>query len=407
MKIFVFIFFSIILNQTFGQLKINSIKLSDSGNVIKNHYLKKLDTIFSNSKILGLGESTHGTSEFSVIRIDIFKYLVQNHNYTAFFLEADYGACSRVNRLIHGEDDNPESALLEVTLWPWQTKELLELVIWMRDYNKTNNNILEFIGCDMQLITDDEIEMKRFLSTDPKYLECLKKLPSLSFDIKDSLIIKEKKTEWEEFTEFYLSKFPNDKKLRMTTVNQWFEKKINKGFTGNFRDSCMANNIADYLQDNPEVKGIYFAHNGHISKTKRRYDSNSPYFKRAGHFLSERLNSEYYAIALDFNKGSFNAINFKNKKFVMEYFVFKRSKHKTISKIVLRKDDCIKFVESKDIPELDLKMNSIGALYGKNKSGNKIYRYRKLDKKLYDAYIIINQGTPTKLLTIESNKHKG
>jgi erythromycin esterase len=51
-------------------------------------------------------------------------------------LEADYGACSKINRLIHGADDNPELALIEVKLWPWQTKELLELVIWMRDYNK-------------------------------------------------------------------------------------------------------------------------------------------------------------------------------------------------------------------------------------------------------------------------------
>jgi erythromycin esterase-like protein len=94
----------------------------------------------------------------------------------------------------------------------------------------------------------------------------------LTFNIKDSLTIKEKKNEREEFTEFYLSKFPNNQKLRMTNVNQWCEKKLNKGFTGNFRDSCMANNIAAYLQNNPEIKEIYFAHNGHTHKTKRRYE---------------------------------------------------------------------------------------------------------------------------------------
>lgn len=407
MKTYLLLLFNMIMIQAIGQYNIKSTNLSDSGNVIKNDYIKRLDTIFSNSKIIGLGESTHGTSEFSIIRIQIFKYLVYNHNYTTFFLEADYGACARINRYVKGENDNPELALLEVKLWPWQTKELLGLIIWMREYNEKNNNILDFIGCDMQLITDDEIEMKRFLSSNPKYSQCLKKLPSLKFDTNDTLLLRLKKKEWEEFSNFYFNQFPQNGRLRFKTVNQWFENELYNGFKLNFRDSCMGNNIADYLQDNPGAKGIYFAHNGHVSKLKKRYLSDTLYFKRAGQFLFERINREYYAIALDFNKGSFNAVNFKNKNFVMEQFEFKRSKNNTISKIVLKKDDCIKFVKAEYLPNINLKMNSIGAVYGKNKSGHKTHRFRKIEKDLFDGYIIINYGNPSELLLIKSTKNKG
>jgi hypothetical protein len=52
-------------------------------------------------------------------------------------------------------------------------------------------------------------------------------------------------------------------------------------------------------------------------------------------------------------------------------------------------------------------MNFIGAIYGKSKSGYKIYRYRKLELYYYDALIVINQGTPTNLLTMKVKKSKG
>ena len=96
----------------FGQKEFKSINLSDSVNVIMPKYLKQLDEVFKAKRVIGLGEATHGTSEFTQIRLDLFKYLVENHDYTIFFLEADYSACSRINRYIHGAEDNGKEALL-------------------------------------------------------------------------------------------------------------------------------------------------------------------------------------------------------------------------------------------------------------------------------------------------------
>lgn len=390
---------------SFNQQNLQSIDLSDSGNTLNNKYLNQLDSIFENSRLIGLGESTHGTSEFTLIRVDLFKYMVENHNYTIFFLEADYNACSRVNRYIHGADDDAKEALIEVRLWPWLTQELLDFVEWMRAYNQNHENKLEFVGCDMQLITDDKKELSRIFSADPAYEEIASIVPDLNFDSKDSTVLISKQKEWTEFSEKFFNTFPNDDRLIITTVSQWFEEALSHGYKGNFRDSCMGNNIANYLYDRPSVKGVYFAHNGHVGKISYKFNNIEEHMKRAGHFLNERLNDQYFAIAMEFNTGSFNAINYVNDEHVMEYFSINKNHRKSLSLFVLEKEDKIKFIRSIEIPSKKyLKINSIGALYGRSKSGHKIYRYRKLEQSQYNAFIVINKGTPTNLLTMTSRK---
>src|SRR5690554_3250469 len=393
---------------SYGQNKIRTINLSDSGSTLNVDYLKQLDSIFMKSRIIGLGESTHGTSEFTKIRAEIFKFLVFNHNYSIFFVEADYNACNRVNRYIHGAEDNAKDALIEVRLWPWLTQELLDFIEWMRLYNMQNDNILEFVGCDMQLIIDDRLELIRYFSMNSKFKDFLPNLPSLDFDIKDSSLVLSKQKDWSEFSKTFFNSYPDEEPLLIKSVTQWFEDATCIGYKGNFRDSCMGNNIVDYLEQRPTKKGIYFAHNGHVGKISTQFTQNEPIFKRAGSFIDERLKNEYFSIALEFNKGSFNAINYVDDEFVMEFFTIKKSKRKSLAQYVLRKEDNIKFVPINSISDRKkLKINSIGAIYGKSKSGYKIYRFRKFVKENYDAYIVINKGTPTSLLTMQSKKNKG
>lgn len=390
----------------FGQKQLQTLDLSDHGTTLNPTYLKQLDSIFQKSRIIGMGESTHGTSEFTIIRGDIFKYLVENYDYSVFFLEADYNACARLNRYIHGAKDDSKEALREIRLWPWLTQELLDIAEWMRTYNLQNNNALDFVGCDMQLITDDTLEFIRYMDLNPKFNDLKPTLPSLSFDIKDSVSLVKKHKEWTTFSDAFLNAFSEEEPLMVNTITQWFEKENALGYTGNFRDSCMGNNIADYLERYPTKKGIYFAHNGHVGDITYEYDGNYPTFKRAGTFLDDRFEEAYYAIAFDLNTGGFNAINFVKGKFEMEYFTLKRSKRKALARYVLGKEDKIKWVDVNSIPDKkNLKINSIGAIYGKSKSGYKIYRYRPFLKSHYDAYIIINKGVPTNLLSITSREH--
>jgi len=379
--------------------KLQTIDLSDSGNKINTNYLKHLDSTFSKVRLIGMGESTHGTSEFTTIRADIFKYLVKNHNYTIFFLEADYNACVRVNRYIKGADDDPNKAFKEVRLWPWLNQDLLDLIEWMRLYNKDHENVLEFVGCDMQLIHDDNMELPRLLNYNPKYNGYSSILPSLDFDRKDTLTVLSKRSDWLTFSDSFTKVFPNDEGLMISTISQWFANETDYNIKENFRDSCMGNNIADYLEKRPKAKGIYFAHNGHIEKLSTRFISNIYPIRMAGYFLNERLGNQYFSIAMDFRKGSFNALTWKEDKFVMKQFVIKKRDWRSLAHYVIGRENKIKFLYTSSIPaNKGFKFNRIGSVFGKDREGYEYKQYSFLYKNNYDAYIIINKGTPTKLL---------
>lgn len=400
MKIYLLILFFLPLF-ALSQVSTGIYNLSATGSTIDQSMLYQLDSVFNRKRLIGMGESTHGTSEFTVIRGDIFKYLVQKHNYTVFFLEADFNACSRINRYIHGMDDDVREAVLELRLWPWLTQEMLDLVDWMREYNAGHENVLEFFGCDMQLIKDDQAELPRTIDNNALSIQ----LPDLKFDVKDTSTVMIKQKEWETFSNAYRKKYPDSLVLEIKTVDQWFESALSKN-THNFRDSCMGNNIADFLEQYPNKKGIYFAHNGHVGKITNHYKENNICLKRAGTFLYERLQDDYYAMALEFNVGSFNAINFKDDQNVMEYFMFNKSDRNSLSRFILQNEDKIKYIESRDLSsKKSLKICNIGALYGKTKLGYKVYRYRNLEKDDFDGYLVINKGTPTHLLTMTSKAH--
>src|ERR1035438_5470516 len=56
-----------------------------------------LETLFKNKKIVGMGESTHGTKEFFNMKAKMFKFLVTHCGYRIFAIEATYGGTLKVN----------------------------------------------------------------------------------------------------------------------------------------------------------------------------------------------------------------------------------------------------------------------------------------------------------------------
>ncbi|MES2799489.1 MAG: erythromycin esterase family protein [Bacteroidota bacterium] len=371
---------------------------------LSNEEFLLIDSIANSSTLIGLGESTHGTSEFTVLRKEIFQHLVEKHHFNTFFLEADYNACARVNRYIHGSNDDAKEALYEVKLWPWLTQEMLDLVEWMRSYNFQNDNRLSFVGCDMQLIIDDALELPRFLDQNEEFKELRTHLPNLDFDSKDSNLLQSRKKEWSQFANSFLEKFSAENALIVNSVSQWFECEVLKVKNYNFRDSCMATNIVEYLTANPSSKGIYFAHNGHVGKIYNEVKNEQYSQKRAGHYLDLALKEKYYTIALDFVEGNFNAINYVEDEFLMQEFTAKRSRLFLATK-VMKRHNSAKFVSADSLTKnKKIKVHFIGAIFGKSKEGYTIGSFRWIPKRYFDAYIFIKKGTATKLLTMKALK---
>ena len=104
------------------------------------------------ARIIALGEATHGNAEFQELKLEVFKLLVEKYDVRAFALEGDYGGCEQVNRYIHGGEGTALEAAQAIGFKIYSTKEMAELISYMRQYNETAapGEDLRFYGFDMQ-----------------------------------------------------------------------------------------------------------------------------------------------------------------------------------------------------------------------------------------------------------------
>ena len=52
--------------------------------------------------------------------------------------------------VVNGRGD-PERAIAGLGVWPWMTDEVLDLIQWLRAYNRTHARKVHFVGIDMQV----------------------------------------------------------------------------------------------------------------------------------------------------------------------------------------------------------------------------------------------------------------
>ena len=109
-------------------------------------------TIPENTRIIALGEATHGNREFQQLKLDVFQIMVEQYGIRAFALEGDYGGCEVVNRYIHGGEGTAKEAAAAIGFAIYRTGEMEELISWMRSYNETaaDGDDIRFYGFDMQ-----------------------------------------------------------------------------------------------------------------------------------------------------------------------------------------------------------------------------------------------------------------
>ena len=236
--------------------------------------LNALKPYLAGRKLIGLGESTHGTSEFTTLRHSLFKYLVQEEGFNTVFLEEDYASCLRVDNYIKGSDDQLEEVILAFNQWPWKTKEMATLIEWMRAYNLENKSKqLNFIGVDLQYFHSTLNAIDSILLNENLSLDTILFTSTTSdrefIQLKDTTDLKE-----------YHSIF-NQRKAIVDTIDAPFsiithlkhllrslvyiiEEKYNRQ-NAFYRDMRMADNILAHLKSKEELKGIYWAHNAHIS----------------------------------------------------------------------------------------------------------------------------------------------
>jgi protein-L-isoaspartate(D-aspartate) O-methyltransferase len=108
---------------------------------INNASLDELLTRIGDMRIVLLGESTHGTSEFYQMRGRITQELISKKGFNNIAIEADWPDVEQLNRFIrhlpHGLIE--KKAFKRFPSWMWKNEEFHSLVRWLRSYHSKLN----------------------------------------------------------------------------------------------------------------------------------------------------------------------------------------------------------------------------------------------------------------------------
>lgn len=124
---------------------------------------KMLATELKNVQIVGLGEASHGISEFFKIKSSLIKHLVSDEDFSLIMIEASFGEGVLLNEFISGERADLEDVLRGMPLWYFKVEEFRDLLLWLRDFNKSHSNRIRIYGMEMQYVDRSLLQIKKFL----------------------------------------------------------------------------------------------------------------------------------------------------------------------------------------------------------------------------------------------------
>lgn len=109
------------------------------------------------SRLVLLGESTHGTAEFYAWRAEITRRLIREMDFDFVVVEGDWAPLFRLNRYVKdlpGSEDSALEVMRSFRRWPewlWANPEVLELAEWMRAHNieRDPDDRVGFYGMDL------------------------------------------------------------------------------------------------------------------------------------------------------------------------------------------------------------------------------------------------------------------
>jgi erythromycin esterase-like protein len=112
--------------------------------------MQPLKKIIGDARIVALGEATHGTREFFQLKHRVLEFLATEKGFTIFSIEANMPEAYRLNDYVLNGNGDPAKLIKGMYFWTWDTEEVLDMVLWMREFNKSGKGRVQFTGFDMQ-----------------------------------------------------------------------------------------------------------------------------------------------------------------------------------------------------------------------------------------------------------------
>lgn len=272
---------------------------------------------FSELRVVGLGEATHGQHEVFELKRQITMHLIRNHGFRLVAYEASVSRMLKANAYIQGSADDRVAAVGGLGMLIWQVEENAKFLDDLREWNRTHEKSeqVRIIGVDAQ---DLEAPFQQLLlligDKHSKLKASLEELNDLAPKAFNQLMNGEREP-WdklqndislvaEQLKEIVFSD-ESTQQLFSLRVNEYLSALTIYRSQGN-RDKVMAELLLQQLGTaTPGTKCVLWAHNGHIQCSPLRFMGTNE-LAMGGH-LRKSLGQNYYSLGVAFGRGGFQA----------------------------------------------------------------------------------------------------
>lgn len=294
-----------------------------------NDELRMFKSLVDTARIIALGESTHGTSEFFRLKHRMLEYSVKELGVRIFAIEDHQLVVRRVNDYILGGSGTARSSMYGM-LGVWQTEEVRNLIEWLRNYNNAHpEDKVEFVGFDMQNHSLPIDSLTAFIAKQSpnlsqsvhELLDDLRQNGMNSYAVSDSV-----KLAWftnsksvldlvAKHSATWLSTAQNKQDslaiywgIQYVTLIKQFAENAYKGHASLYRDIAMAENVSWIMNVyKPGSKMLIWAHDAHISRGEHPDSTANIYFgKSMGAQLSKKYGAAYKSFGLFTYQGEYS-----------------------------------------------------------------------------------------------------
>lgn len=115
--------------------------------------LAPLHDIVGNATIVALGDATHGTHEFFALKLQLLEFLVREKQFDVLSIEGPFPIFERINQYVQTGEGDPRALLREartrLLYLFWDVEEMLAVIEWVREYNRTHAHKIAIAGADI------------------------------------------------------------------------------------------------------------------------------------------------------------------------------------------------------------------------------------------------------------------
>jgi protein-L-isoaspartate(D-aspartate) O-methyltransferase len=294
--------------------------------------LRPLLERIGDSRIVLLGEASHGTSEFYRMRDRISRELIATKGFRFVAIEGDWPDAARVDHYVRHLEYPPSewTAFARFPRWMWRNNEVRDFIDWLRQHNRDlrPNARVAFHGLDLYSLYDSIRSVLKYLDevdpesakvarerygcltpwqTDPatyghaaltgKYPTCEKPVVQMLRDL-----LTHRSQYAERDGERFMDAVQN---ARLITNAERYYRIMYYGSRAswNLRDEHMFETLKTLLAFyGPQSKAIVWAHNSHVGDAAATEMSSRGEFN-VGHLCRGEFGEQVYAIGFGTDRG--------------------------------------------------------------------------------------------------------